>query len=69
MKKKKDISFLQALSLLTTMGIVMISNLLVGLFVGRFLDQYLHTQPWLTLIFIFIGFGAGLHAVYKLISR
>jgi len=69
MSKKNDFSFLNALSLLATVGIAMVSNLVVGLFIGRILDKYLHTQPWLTLLFIILGSISGARATFKLINK
>jgi len=66
---KKDFSFLLVLGLLTTLGIVMIANLLVGIFLGRFLDKHFHTHPWLTLLFLFLGLISGAQAAFRLINN
>jgi len=68
LKKKKDISFFQSLSLLTAIGTVMIANLGVSLFIGKLIDTYLGSQPWFTLIFIILGSISGMRAIMKLIK-
>lgn len=68
-KKEKDTSFLRALGLLTTVGTVMIANLVVGLFLGHFLDKQFHTSPWMTLIFIILGSVSGARATFRLINK
>ncbi len=36
----------------------------VSLFIGIFLDKYLHATPWFTLIFLIIGVAAGFRNFY-----
>ena len=48
-----------------TVGLEFGLSLLVGLFGGRWLDQKLGTENWLT----FIGFGFGVAAGYRSIYR
>lgn len=35
-------------------------SVVVGIFIGYYLDGYLHTKPWLTLIFTCLGFVASI---------
>jgi ATP synthase protein I len=37
----------------------------VGAAVGLWIDRQLETLPWLTLIFILLGFGAGIMNVFR----
>jgi ATP synthase protein I len=37
----------------------------VGVAIGYFLDRWLHTKPWLTLIFGALGFFAGVREVLR----
>jgi ATP synthase protein I len=39
---------------------------LVGTGVGLWLDRRIETLPWFTLIFILLGFGAGIMNVFRL---
>ncbi|VAV99646.1 ATP synthase protein I [hydrothermal vent metagenome] len=43
----------------------LLSGLIVGLIVGWFLDKWLGTKPWLLIIFIFLGLGAGIFNVVR----
>ena len=47
-------------------GIEMFSAVAVGLIIGRLADGYFETNPWLTIIFLFIGAAAGVLNIYKL---
>lgn len=69
LKRKNDKPFWNSLALLTSVGVAMISNLLVGLLIGQFLDNHFHTHPWMTLLFLFLGAGAGMRAIYKLVNK
>ena len=37
----------------------------VGVLVGRWLDQRYHTAPWLLLVFLLLGFGTGIRLVVR----
>jgi len=39
---------------------IFIGEIFVAGLIGYALDHALHTKPWLTLVFGFIGFGAGM---------
>ena len=49
------------------------SDLLAGLFVGTvlglILDRVLGTQPWLLLLGMILGFGAGVRNVYRTMAE
>ncbi|MGL4336379.1 MAG: AtpZ/AtpI family protein [Turicibacter sp.] len=66
---RKVVQAMKSLSLLSQVGISMIANIFVGLFIGKFLDQWLGTSPLFLLIFIFVGVGSGLKSVYTLIIK
>ncbi len=69
MKGKNERPSWGYLGLLTSVGGGMVANLLVGLLIGRFLDNWLDTHPWLTFLFLLLGAGAGFRAIYKLVSK
>lgn len=37
-----------------------------GFVVGFYLDGWLGTAPWLTIIFLFAGIGAGIHNLVRM---
>lgn len=57
------------MSLLSQVGITMVANIFVGLFIGKMLDDFLNTSPLFLLIFIFVGVGSGLKTIYLLITK
>jgi ATP synthase protein I len=47
------------------MGINIISSIIVGMAMGYGLDKLFDTAPLLMIIFIFLGFAAGIRTVWK----
>jgi F0F1-type ATP synthase assembly protein I len=37
----------------------------VGVLVGRWLDQKFHSAPWLLLVFLLLGFGSGVRLTVR----
>lgn len=64
---------MEGLASVGTIGLHMVSGPLVGVGLGYLLDWWLGTGPWLKLVFLFVGIGAGFLNVYidtkGLISR
>ena len=58
---------LRLLSLVGQVGVTVVVFILIGLAVGRWIDARLNTSPTFTLFFIFLGMGAGLWGVYRLV--
>jgi len=48
---------------------IIVGAIVVGGAMGYFLDQWLHTRPYLMLIFGFLGFFAGLRDVLRRVSK
>jgi ATP synthase protein I len=40
---------------------------LIGLFVGQYLDSRLGTEPWFLLLFLLFGAAAGFLSLYRLL--
>jgi ATP synthase protein I len=64
--KKPSKEFFRALSFFSQIGITMAACVLIGVFLGRFLDNLFGTSPWLLLLFSFLGAGAALKALLDL---
>ncbi|NPA54073.1 MAG: AtpZ/AtpI family protein [Aquificae bacterium] len=64
MNKKTKFSFSEGLSI-GTIGLHLVSGIIVGTFVGYVLDKYFQTSPWLTIIFFFLGIITGFYNMYK----
>jgi len=41
----------------------------VGALAGQWLDKRFHTEPWLVLVFLFLGFGAAVRLIMRTIRR
>ena len=48
-----------------TMGLHIVSAIIVGLVIGYFLDDWLGTKPWMIMIFFFVGVVAGFKMVFE----
>lgn len=59
---------LRSLAFVAQVGLVAIAPLLVGLFLGLWLDGRLGTRPWVTLTLAMVGAVVGLVGVYRLSS-
>jgi ATP synthase protein I len=69
-KKSDDkYSMYRQVGILTTIPIILAVGPILGYFIGNFLDEKLHTQPYLMIVFIFFGFVAAGKGVYNLIKR
>jgi len=59
-------SVIRAFGLLAQMGISMAVCVFVGFGIGMLLDRYLGTNPWLMIVFSFIGAGASFKVMFDL---
>lgn len=41
----------------------------IGFFGGRWIDDRFHTQPWFSLVGLFIGIAAGFRELYRLAKQ
>jgi ATP synthase protein I len=62
-KKTKDFASLPALAL--ELPFTLVGAIAVGVAIGYFLDHWLHTKPWLMLVFGALGFFAGVREVLR----
>jgi len=51
----------------STVGLELGISVLLGLFVGQWLDRRLGTEPWLLLLFLGFGMVAGFRSVFRLL--
>jgi len=50
-------------------GFIMAASILVGYFLGSFLDKKLGTEPWLLIIFLFLAIAGGFIEFFKTFQR
>jgi ATP synthase protein I len=41
------------------------AGVMVGTFIGYMIDRWIGTNPWAMIIFLFLGFGAGLVNIHR----
>ncbi|PLY01161.1 MAG: magnesium transporter [Desulfuromonas sp.] len=59
----------KTLGFLSSVGISMVVSTFIGLAMGYYLDKWLQTSPWLTLIFLVLGIISGFRNIFILTSR
>jgi len=50
----------------SAIGLEMGLSVAIGLAIGYFLDRYLNTKPWLTLIFLILGIAAAFRGLFSM---
>ena len=68
MDKNDWSNIIKAAGLLSYLGIVMVVSIGIGYFLGSTLDRYLHTEPWMMILGLIVGVGAGFYGVYQIIK-
>ena len=59
----------RTLGFLSSVGISMVVATFIGLAMGYYLDKWLGTDPWMTLVFLLIGIISGFRNIFILTSR
>lgn len=52
----------------SAIGLEMGFSVAIGVAIGYFLDRFLRTGPWLTLIFLILGVIAGFRSLFSLMK-
>ena len=65
----KTRKFLKLGAYASSVGLAMVLATVIGLAVGYYLDKWLGTSPWLTLIFLLLGIVAGFRNLYVLVKK
>jgi ATP synthase protein I len=60
---------MKSLSFLSSLGIAMVAASFIGLFIGIYLDKWLGTKPWMTIIWLGIGIASGFRNIFILTRR
>lgn len=59
----------RSIGLALSIPAVLAAAAVVGCIIGTLLDRWLGTTPWLFLLFLFLGLGAGMRETIKLIQK
>lgn len=54
---------------LSSLVLMLPSSIVVGLFMGSFLDKLLDTRPWLLLLFTLLGVASGFLSLFRGLSK
>ena len=68
-KKKRGGSVLRALSMSSQVGILMAACVIIGVFLGKWIDGFLGTSPIFLLIFSLLGIGSAIYSIFNLSKR
>jgi ATP synthase protein I len=60
---------IKTLGFVSTVGIAMALSIALGAFIGYYLDEWLGTQPWFTLLFLVFGIVAAFRNLYILYKK
>ena len=53
----------------SSVGIELAISVLIGLFFGKWLDGRIGTTPWMMILFLCLGFTAGLRSIYRFVRQ
>ncbi|MBK9032088.1 MAG: AtpZ/AtpI family protein [Myxococcales bacterium] len=53
----------------SSVGIELSVSVLIGMFFGRWLDGRIGTSPWMMILFLCLGFTAGMRAIYRFVRQ
>lgn len=53
----------------SALGLELAIAVILGLAIGYYLDKWLGTGPWMTVVWIGIGFAAGVRSLYRAALR
>ena len=62
-------SLIKTVGLVSSMGISVALAIIIGVVIGRQLDNWLDTHPWFFFIFLFFGIAAGFRNIYIIAGR
>lgn len=61
-------SFLIAFGTYGAVGFQLVASILVGVFLGQWLDKRWHTTPWLMMTGLFLGVSAGFYNLFRIVN-
>jgi ATP synthase protein I len=62
-------AFFRELGKYSALGLEMALSVVIGMGIGYYLDQWLGTGPWLMIVWISLGFAAGVRSLYRAAVR
>ena len=68
-KEREKYSLMRQAAVLSAIPGFLVVPPVVGVLLGRWLDQRYHTAPWLLLVFLLLGFGSGVRLVMRTLQQ
>lgn len=68
-KEPGGVRWARSVGVVSTLGITLVVSTLVGLGIGYYLDRWLGTSPWLTLVFLLFGIVSGFVQIFRSLPR
>ena len=68
-KPRQRRAVLRALSFLSQLGVTIFACLLIGVLLGKYLDKFLGTSPWLLVVFSLLGVITAVWEIYRMGTR
>ena len=65
-RPEKNSETIWALASFSQIGVTMAASVLVGVLLGKYLDDLLNTSPWLLLICSLLGAGAAIKVLFNM---
>ncbi|MFA6147513.1 MAG: AtpZ/AtpI family protein [bacterium] len=62
-------AFFRELGKYSALGLEMALSVVIGMGIGYYLDRWLGTGPWLMIVWIALGFAAGVRSLYRAAVR
>lgn len=60
-------SFMMAFGIYGALGFQLVAAILIGVFGGQWLDKKFGTDPWLMMLGLFLGAGAGFYNLFRIV--
>ena len=67
--KKERNEVIRAISFLSQIGFTVTACVLIGVLLGRLLDGFFNTSPWLLLFFAFLGAAAAIKFLFDFAKK
>ena len=68
-EKQNRRALFRELGTYSALGLELAIAVILGLAIGHYLDKWLGTDPWMTVVWIGIGFAAGVRSLYRAVVR
>ena len=64
-EEREKFSLMRQAAVLSAIPGFLVVPPVAGVLLGRWLDERFHTQPWLLLVFLLLGFGSGVRLTLR----